>query len=54
MNDGIDFFFKEKSHAMRLVEFIGNKFPIKSKNSKKLISHDTHSNKYKYKYVWVV
>jgi len=50
----MDFYFKEKSHALELVRFIKSKFPIRIDMSKKLVSHDTHSNKYKYKYAWSV
>ena len=52
--EGLDFFFKERTHAMRLVEFIKSKFPARVQKSRKLVSHDTHSNTYKFKYVFCV
>ena len=52
--DGLDFYFKDRSSAIRLIEFIRGKFPTTFQKSKKLVSHDTHSNTYKYKYVFCI
>ena len=48
--EGVDFFFRNKSGAMSLIDFIGSMFPIKTKESKQLISHDMNSNLFNYKY----
>jgi nonsense-mediated mRNA decay protein 3 len=53
-HDGLDFFFKNKGHAMRLLDFLQSVFPIKIKTSKQLISQDDNSNVYNYKYVYSV
>ncbi len=50
MPEGVDFFFKNKSGANSLIDFIGSVFPIKTKESKQLISHDQNSNIFNYKY----
>jgi len=50
MPEGVDFFFKNKSGANSLIDFIGSVFPIKCKESKQLVSHDQNSNIFNYKY----
>ena len=53
-HEGIDFYFKNRSHAMMLNDFIMNNFPSKSKQSKQLISLDENNNTYNYKYSFSV
>lgn len=48
--DGIDFFFANRSHAMKLLAFLGDVVPMRHKSSEHLVTHDTHSNSYNYKY----
>ncbi|KAM3701821.1 hypothetical protein ACJW31_05G204300 [Castanea mollissima] len=50
MEQGIDFFFSNRSHGVKFVEFIGMVAPMKSRNDKQLVSHDIKSNNYNYKY----
>lgn len=52
--DGYNFFFSTESHARKFVDFIRDVLPVKYSNSKKLISHDIHSNNYNYKFTYVV
>jgi len=54
MSDGLDFFFKGKPHAQRLIDFLQSVFPIKMKASKQLIGQDDNSNTYSYKYTFMV
>ncbi|KAJ0457731.1 putative ribosomal export protein Nmd3 [Helianthus annuus] len=54
MDRGIDFFFANRSHAVKFVEFIQKVVPIKSRNDKQLVSQDTKSNNYNYKYTFSV
>ncbi|KAK9099824.1 hypothetical protein Scep_023254 [Stephania cephalantha] len=54
MDHGIDFFFSNRSHGVKFVEFIGKVSPIKSRHDKQLVSHDTKSNNYNYKYTFSV
>jgi nonsense-mediated mRNA decay protein 3 len=48
--DGIDFFFASLSHARTFVSFLHSMVPIDTKISRRLISHDTKSNTFKFKY----
>uniref|UniRef100_A0A1D1XGH5 60S ribosomal export protein NMD3 n=1 Tax=Anthurium amnicola TaxID=1678845 RepID=A0A1D1XGH5_9ARAE len=54
MDQGIDFFFGNRSHAIKFVEFMGSVVPIRSRNDKQLVSHDLKSNNYNYKYTFSV
>ncbi|KAJ0397127.1 hypothetical protein ATCC90586_006295 [Pythium insidiosum] len=48
--DGVDFFFTERNHALRFVDFLRESVPLKLKTAKKLISADNHSNTHNYKF----
>lgn len=48
----MDFFFKTKSHAQKLIDFLNGSVPHRSKESKELVSHDTKNNSYNYKYTF--
>lgn len=52
--DGLDFFFAAESGSRKLVEFLQAMIPIQSKTAKKLISHDSNSNTYNYKYTTAI
>lgn len=54
MDQGIDFFFANRSHAVKFVEFVGKVTPVKSRHDKQLVSHDIKSNNYNYKYTFSV
>ncbi|KAL3825055.1 hypothetical protein ACJIZ3_021084 [Penstemon smallii] len=54
VDQGIDFFFNNRSHGVKFVDFVGNVAPIKSRNDKQLVSHDRKSNNYNYKYTFSV
>nr|ACO11168.1 60S ribosomal export protein NMD3 [Caligus rogercresseyi] len=54
VHEGLDFFFSSESNARKLVEFLGTVIPIRYHHAKKLISHDTNSNTYNYKYTFSV
>lgn len=51
-DDGLDFFYKNRAHAMRLVDFLQTILPTQVKQSKQLISHDDRNNTYNYKYTF--
>jgi len=51
---GLDFFYASDNHARRMVDFLLTMVPGKVTTSKRLISHDIHSNNYNYKYNWSV
>lgn len=52
--DGVDFFFAERNHALRFVDFLRESVPIKVKTAKKLISADNHSNTHNYKFTYAI
>ncbi|CAH0482201.1 unnamed protein product [Peronospora belbahrii] len=52
--DGVDFFFSERNHALRFVDFLQESIPMKLKTAKKLISADNHSNTHNYKFTYAV
>ena len=51
---GIDFYYGNRSHAIRMVDFLNSVVPIRHRNDKSLVSHDTHSNTYNYRYTFMV
>jgi len=53
-HEGLDFYYSTESNAKKLVEFFQSMIPMRSNSSKKLISHDVHSNTYNYKYTFGV
>ncbi|CAE6428132.1 unnamed protein product [Rhizoctonia solani] len=50
--DGLDFFYTQRSHAIKMVEFLNAVVPIKSKSSEQLLSTDTHSGTSNYKFTY--
>ncbi|KAL4330743.1 hypothetical protein AHAS_Ahas13G0430600 [Arachis hypogaea] len=53
-DQGIDFFFSNRSHGVKFVEFLGKVAPVRSRHDKQLVSHDPKSNNYNYKYTFSV
>ncbi|KAK2980781.1 hypothetical protein RJ640_009566 [Escallonia rubra] len=54
MDKGVDFFFANRSHAVKFVEFLGKVAPVRSRHDKQLVSQDSKSNNYNYKYTFSV
>lgn len=52
--DGLDFFYSQRSHALKMVDFLSAVSPIKSKKSEELISIDTQSGHSSYKFTFSV
>lgn len=52
--EGLDFHFNSRSHAQRFGEFIKAWTPTKHQISRTLVSHDTKSNTYNYKYTQLI
>ncbi|KAG9095672.1 hypothetical protein FRC06_009547 [Ceratobasidium sp. 370] len=50
--DGLDFFYTQRSHAIKMVDFLNAVVPIRSKASEQLLSTDTHSNTSNYKFTY--
>ncbi|VFQ74352.1 unnamed protein product [Cuscuta campestris] len=54
MTQGVDFFFGNRSHALKFVDFVGKVVPTRSRSDKQLVSQDGKSNTYNYKYTFSV
>ena len=54
LKDGLDFFFDQKAHAEKIVNFLQSVAPVRYKTSKQLISEDTHTGKGRYKFTYSV
>ena len=54
MHDGVDFFYANKSHAQRFIEFISAVVPVQYRSDKQLVSQDSKSNTYIYKFTFSV
>lgn len=52
--DGLDFFYGQKNHAVKMLDFLSAVAPIKSKKSEELVSTDIHSASSSYKFSYSV
>jgi nonsense-mediated mRNA decay protein 3 len=52
--DGIDFYYSERNHAMRMLDFLSAVVPLRYKRSEELISQDTHTGVKSYKFTFSV
>ena len=43
-SEGLDFYFSNRSHALRLLEFIAGVIPVRSNSSRQLVSQDVHTS----------
>jgi len=51
---GVDFFFGERSHALKFIEFVTSVVPSRSKAAKQLISEDIHEAIKNYKFAYAI
>lgn len=54
ISEGLDFYFSNEAAARKLIDFLVAVLPCRYQHSKKLISHDIHSNIYNYKFTYSV
>ncbi|PSN51422.1 60S ribosomal export protein NMD3 [Blattella germanica] len=54
IHEGLDFFYSTEANARKMVDFLNSVLPCRYQHSKKLISHDIHSNVYNYKFTYSV
>ncbi|CAK7902552.1 60S ribosomal export protein Nmd3p [[Candida] anglica] len=52
--DGLDFFYAQKNHAAKMLDFLGAVVPVKAKKSEELVSQDTQSGSSQYKFSFSV
>lgn len=52
--DGLDFYFAQRNHAEKMVEFLNSTVPCKAKKSSELISENVHSSEKSYKFSYSV
>ncbi|KAF2723855.1 nonsense-mediated mRNA decay protein 3 [Polychaeton citri CBS 116435] len=50
VQNGIDFFFGQRNHAEKFVDFLTSVTPVKTKKSQELISMDVHTSSKSYKF----
>jgi len=53
-NDGVDFFFSQRNHAEKFVDFLSSVAPVLLKKSQELISMDVHTSTKQYKFTFSV
>lgn len=51
---GLDFYYANENHARKMVDFLQAMLPVKYTESKRLISHDIHSNTYNCKFTYAI
>ncbi|KAI9836636.1 MAG: ribosome-binding protein [Sarea resinae] len=54
VKDGLDFFFAQRNHAEKLIDFLNSVVPCKVKKSQELISMDIHTSTKSYKFSYSV
>ncbi|CAL8460889.1 g420 [Coccomyxa elongata] len=52
MYEGVDFFFSNRAHALKFIDFVQNHVPIRYRHDKQLVSHNEHASTYNYKYTF--
>ena len=52
MKDGLDFYFAQRNHAEKFVDFLSSVAPIRTKKSQELISKDVHTSTTSYKFTF--
>lgn len=50
----MDFFFGNRQHAVKFIDFLGSVVPVRYRSDKQLVSHNIHSATYNYKYTFSV
>lgn len=53
-SDGLDFFYSQRNHATKMLDFLTAAVPVKCKKSEELVSQDIHSGSSTYKFAFSV
>ncbi|GMH34161.1 hypothetical protein BSKO_01995 [Bryopsis sp. KO-2023] len=54
MHQGVDFYYKNRAHAVKFIDFLQSVVPIKHRSDRQLVSHDVKSNTYNHKHTFSV
>ncbi|KAF8475627.1 NMD3 family-domain-containing protein [Kalaharituber pfeilii] len=54
VKDGLDFFFSQRNHAQKMIDFLTAVAPVKTKKSEELISQDIHTSTKSFKFTFSV
>ncbi|OCK78772.1 nonsense-mediated mRNA decay protein 3 [Lepidopterella palustris CBS 459.81] len=54
VHEGIDFYFSQRNHAEKFVDFLKNVVPVKAAKSQELISMDIHTSTKSYKFTYSI
>ena len=54
VKDGLDFYYSQRNHATKMVDFLGAVVPVTTKKSSELISTDIHTSTKSYKFTYSV
>lgn len=54
IHEGVDFFFANRAHAVKFIDFLQSVVPIRYRHDKQLVSHNIHTSTYNYKYTFSV
>ncbi|KAF8534053.1 NMD3 family-domain-containing protein [Trichophaea hybrida] len=52
--DGLDFFYAQRNHAVKMVDFLSAVAPVRSQKSSELISQDIHTSTKSYKFTYSI
>lgn len=52
--EGLDFFYNQRNHAIKMMDFLNSVIPIRSKKSEELVSQDTHTGAKSFKFSFSV
>lgn len=54
VHQGLDFYFGNRQHGVKMVDFLQAVVPCRFRSDKQLVSHNIHSSTYNYKYTFSV
>uniref|UniRef100_A0A060T5S4 60S ribosomal export protein NMD3 n=1 Tax=Blastobotrys adeninivorans TaxID=409370 RepID=A0A060T5S4_BLAAD len=52
--EGLDFFYSQRNHALKMTSFLQSVVPVRMKKSEELISQDTHTGAKSYKFTYSI
>jgi nonsense-mediated mRNA decay protein 3 len=52
IHEGVDFYFGNRAHGLKFVDFLSSVVPARHRSDKQLVSHDVHTSNYNYKYTF--